>query len=222
MSADKRKKLIEEASQYVTVDRNASYGEPEDNFQIIADVWNAQGFRKFDKYKEPCAITAADVALMMAGMKLARLSGNPKHQDSWVDLIGYAACGGDIAIPDPEPEWTADGMTIKPEDLEPVPEALKGVGRWVSDNRCGERFPEPHEAHSYGTDAFDQPTRCVHSRACNWCDGYVIVPAPKIPDSAPCGYEHPNGQRCKGVAHGVQMPHDFGPVPRPIKDNPQA
>ena len=37
------------------------------------------------------------VALMMALLKVARLIKSPEHLDSWVDLAGYAACGGEIA-----------------------------------------------------------------------------------------------------------------------------
>ena len=41
--------------------------------------------------------SAYDVAVMMALLKIARISENPQHMDSWVDLAGYAACGGEIA-----------------------------------------------------------------------------------------------------------------------------
>lgn len=30
-------------------------------------------------------------------LKIARLANNPEHMDSWVDLAGYAACGGEIS-----------------------------------------------------------------------------------------------------------------------------
>jgi hypothetical protein len=33
----------------------------------------------------------------MADVKLARLANDDKHEDSWVDLAGYAACGGEVA-----------------------------------------------------------------------------------------------------------------------------
>ena len=33
--------------------------------------------------------------MMMALMKIARLQNMPSHLDSWVDLAGYAACGGE-------------------------------------------------------------------------------------------------------------------------------
>jgi hypothetical protein len=41
------------------------------------------------------------VALFLACVKIARLSNNKAHRDSWVDLAGYAACGGGM-LPVPE------------------------------------------------------------------------------------------------------------------------
>ena len=28
---------------------------------------------------------------------VARLAASPNHEDSWVDLVGYAACGAELA-----------------------------------------------------------------------------------------------------------------------------
>jgi hypothetical protein len=214
MGASKRKKLIDEASQYVTKDRNTSYGEPEDNFQAIADVWNAQGVR-IDKPHNGSHrnVTSTDVALMMAGMKLARLKTNPSHRDSWVDLIGYAACGGDIALPDEDDE---------PDELEEtqVEEAIRGVGRWVSDNRCGDAHP--HIAHPYGTDAFEQPNRCVHIQPCNWCDGYVVEPVSTRHRERSIDVEQTQQSKDVETVKRVADKLNFGPLPRPIKDAPQA
>lgn len=91
-----RGELLTEAAMIVAVDRNSSYGEPEDSFQTIADLWNAMGYT-FTKASDSRPITSADVALMMATMKLARLKNNPTHRDSWVDIAGYAACGYEVA-----------------------------------------------------------------------------------------------------------------------------
>lgn len=97
MSAEKRKEILETALTYVTKDRNSSYGEPEDNFNNIAMLWNAYlksaGYRIADFEVE---LDATDVAIMNALIKVARLSTNPGHKDSWIDLAGYAACGGGI------------------------------------------------------------------------------------------------------------------------------
>lgn len=38
-----------------------------------------------------CNMTARDVALVLMAVKLARLSVEPKHIDSYVDLVNYAA-----------------------------------------------------------------------------------------------------------------------------------
>jgi hypothetical protein len=38
-----------------------------------------------------------DVAMMMALLKIARIQSGTATEDSFVDLAGYAACGGEIA-----------------------------------------------------------------------------------------------------------------------------
>jgi len=37
------------------------------------------------------------VVAMMVGLKLARLAEDMHKDDSWVDIIGYAALGGEIS-----------------------------------------------------------------------------------------------------------------------------
>jgi hypothetical protein len=39
---------------------------------------------------------------MCAQIKIARLKSNAAHADNWVDLVGYAACGGELAAERPE------------------------------------------------------------------------------------------------------------------------
>lgn len=221
MGAEKRKGILDEASEYVTVDRNESYGEPEDNFGNIAAIWNAQGVRINGR-----DVNGSDVALMMIGMKLARLRFNPSHRDSWVDTVGYAACGGDIALKDdptlvtsgPFVGWHNVGSTDDRTMSTAVAEAarLKYAGGWQSDNQCGERLnpidvdrfgAEPHVAHTYGSGG-------VH-----WCDGYV---APLVPVHA--------GENdldvVKRVAGKLMWKEEVDPYQgiktRPIKDCPQA
>lgn len=82
-----RAAILEEAMKIVHHDRNANYGNPEDNFNQIAQLWTAYKKVKF---------TAADVAVMNMLIKIARLANNPNHHDSAVDIAGYAACLGDI------------------------------------------------------------------------------------------------------------------------------
>jgi hypothetical protein len=63
-------------------------GNAEDNFGRIAAYWSAH----LDTH-----VTTADVAVMMGLLKLARLKPAPHHEDSWVDLAGYADLGGEMA-----------------------------------------------------------------------------------------------------------------------------
>lgn len=81
--------LLDEARAITSADRNKAYGNPEDNFRNIANLWNAyltaQG-------KADNLVNAQDVAHMMILMKVARLATNHGHRDSLVDVAGYAAC----------------------------------------------------------------------------------------------------------------------------------
>lgn len=82
-----RRELLAEADKLVHSDRNATYGEPTQNFQDTAALWNIQFSHKLS---EP--FTAEDVAKAMIGLKLARMKAASKY-DNWVDIAGYAACG---------------------------------------------------------------------------------------------------------------------------------
>lgn len=88
----KRADILATASEYVTQDRAATHGDAENNFRRIADLWNA--------YIGVSTIAPADVAVMLTLMKAARIRSNPQHADNWVDMAGYAACGGEIATGD--------------------------------------------------------------------------------------------------------------------------
>lgn len=84
----KRDEALSEVERCVLQDRNASYGSPENNFSRVAKLWTAYFDREFEPH---------DVAVMLALLKVARLSENPTHMDSWVDLAGYAVCGAEVA-----------------------------------------------------------------------------------------------------------------------------
>ena len=104
MSIDDRAKCLDTAKALVTSDRNNTYGLPEDSFKDIASLWSSQGVTVGGR-----SVSASDVALMMICVKLARLKHNPAHNDSWVDIAGYAACGLQTA------------NVGKPLDTEPIP-----------------------------------------------------------------------------------------------------
>jgi hypothetical protein len=84
-----RAKALREAESLITGDRNATYGEPTENFQDIARVWNVY---LAPKLREGARISAADTAWMMVALKMVRSKARPTR-DNWVDAAGYAACG---------------------------------------------------------------------------------------------------------------------------------
>lgn len=89
-----RKRVLSEAERCVCGQREQDYGTPDDSFQKIAALWTA--YLSQNSIVDT-VFSAYDVAVMMALLKIARISENPQHMDSWVDLAGYAACGGEIA-----------------------------------------------------------------------------------------------------------------------------
>lgn len=88
-----RKDFLKKVDSTVNQDRNTSYGDVEDSFNTIATMWNAYLANKGSSVK----LGALDVAAMMTLLKVARLSFSSEHYDSWIDIAGYAACGGGLA-----------------------------------------------------------------------------------------------------------------------------
>ena len=87
-----RKEVLENALKCVCGDRQQDYGNPEDNFQRIAHLWTAYlGTGKLLLSISPC-----DVAAMLALLKIARIGSGNAKEDNWIDLAGYAACGGEL------------------------------------------------------------------------------------------------------------------------------
>lgn len=85
-----RKQILKQAMNIVCKDRESDYGSPENNFATIARLWSAYCV-KFN-----VVFTVQDVAAMMILMKCARLAANSDKADTWVDIAGYAACGGSL------------------------------------------------------------------------------------------------------------------------------
>lgn len=83
-----RAEILDRAKKCVCQNRELEYGSPEDNFRCIADLWSAYMGVEFSEQ---------DVAMMMALLKIARIKTGTATEDSFVDLAGYAACGGEIA-----------------------------------------------------------------------------------------------------------------------------
>ena len=86
-----RQDILETAASCVLKDRAATHGDLEDSFAHTATLWGAH---------LGVEVSATDVAVMMALLKIARIKSTPTHKDNWVDLAGYAACGGELAMRD--------------------------------------------------------------------------------------------------------------------------
>ena len=67
---------------FVLSERQAAYGDASNAMAAIAARWSLT-------LGQP--ITPAQVVLCMIDLKLARLGRDPKHQDSILDVAGYAA-----------------------------------------------------------------------------------------------------------------------------------
>ncbi len=83
----KRAEILEAAKTCVCGEREQNYGKPEKNFETIAEFWTAYMGHH---------VNAKDVAAMLALLKIARIASGHAKEDNWVDLAGYAACGGEI------------------------------------------------------------------------------------------------------------------------------
>ena len=89
-----REYILREAARIVCVDRNAQYGEPEDSFRAIAEFWETYVRERCVSKGANVVIDAADVAMMMVLLKVARTIYGTKA-DTYIDIAGYAACAAE-------------------------------------------------------------------------------------------------------------------------------
>ena len=71
----------------VIAERSNQYGDASSNMAAIATRWSATLGRE---------ITPAQVVLCLLDLKLARLAHDPAHEDSVIDVCGYAALLAEI------------------------------------------------------------------------------------------------------------------------------
>lgn len=88
-----RSMILSEADRLITGDRQDTYGDARAMHGRIAAYWAAH-------LDHP--VSAADVAVMMGLLKLARASAAPAHEDSYIDAAAYAALAGEIATEAPK------------------------------------------------------------------------------------------------------------------------
>lgn len=84
--------ILKEAHDIVEGARNATHGEKERSFQVIANFWNTY----LDGRKEQGPITAFDTAQLMVLLKIARSIQGARHKDHALDAAGYSAIAGEL------------------------------------------------------------------------------------------------------------------------------
>lgn len=95
----KRADILQTAEKCVCGKREQDYGKPENNFQAIADLWNAYYRHKRLSVEDAANdrfFSAFDVAMLMTLLKVGRIATGTATEDSFVDACGYLACGGEI------------------------------------------------------------------------------------------------------------------------------
>ena len=82
----KREEILKEAESLVNGPRAKDYGDAHENHKRIAKMWSVLLERD---------VTVAQVYQCMIAVKLSRLIETPGHEDSWLDICGYSALGGE-------------------------------------------------------------------------------------------------------------------------------
>jgi hypothetical protein len=82
----KREEILQTAIDLTMGDRNEQNGDPFENHQRIAKIWSVILHQEIEPYQ---------VALCMAGLKIARLAYNPLD-DSFIDGAAYLAISAEI------------------------------------------------------------------------------------------------------------------------------
>lgn len=88
--------VLEEALAYTSGDRRRDYDHALPNHERIAGYWNAH----LSAVGIIGKLSAADVAMMMILLKVARQARTPKR-DNIVDMAGYARCLSQICEMEP-------------------------------------------------------------------------------------------------------------------------
>ena len=82
--------ILAEASVLLTDTREETYGSFWENHRRIGVMWG-----EFLRLEE--SITAEQVAVMMALVKISRIANDSTHTDNYIDATAYIAGAGEIA-----------------------------------------------------------------------------------------------------------------------------
>lgn len=84
-----RASCLEEALGLTMGDRNEAYGDPVENMQHTADIFNAW---------TGLSLTARQISQVYIAGKLARSQTSPTHRDSYVDVMAYRGIELECAV----------------------------------------------------------------------------------------------------------------------------
>lgn len=91
-SNNERGSILLKAHEIINGQRQDAHGNPEDSFDVIAKLWNIYIFNENERL-----LNKEDVAVMMALMKIARITTGSAKSDSYIDCCGYIALASDMA-----------------------------------------------------------------------------------------------------------------------------
>ena len=164
--------ILDTAGEIVGGHRVTDYGEPEDNFGVIARLWSA--YLGID-------ISDVDVSMLMVLFKAGRIKSGTATEDSFVDICGYAACGGEIAELDRKDNDTVPKSVIPAAD---IPIIDRGIFDDVLDT-----MNELISKYGYASVA----------------DIYAVEGMPGIPSTTPYSLAHYTTQYVWTSTHGVEL-----------------
>lgn len=164
--------ILDTAGEIVGGHRVTDYGEPEDNFGVIARLWSA--YLGID-------ISDVDVSMLMVLFKAGRIKSGTATEDSFVDICGYAACGGEIAERGRKDNDTVPKSVIPAAD---IPIIDRGIFDDVLDT-----MNELISKYGYASVA----------------DIYAVEGMPGIPSTAPYSLAHYTTQYVWTSTHGVEL-----------------
>jgi len=84
--------ILREAEEIISADRERTHGRAEENLANIATLWDA-----WCRVSRDAQMTAHDVAIMMALLKIARTQTGTYNRDDYVDAAGYIALAHRLA-----------------------------------------------------------------------------------------------------------------------------
>lgn len=122
--------ILTQAEEIINGQRAADYGDALENHQRIATFWNSY------LTLPPNHIKPEDVATMMILLKIARFMENGYHQDTVVDIAGYAGVLEKMQLPKEERYVEAEVVPRVWENWDDIPAGVRVNSEDEEDGYC--------------------------------------------------------------------------------------